>query len=429
MTESTDRSYRALLRVPTLGRVLLSMQIARVAQSMVGVALVLFTLDRFESPAFAGLVTFASIFPGLLISPIAGALLDRHGRIRLVLLDYVVALVAMAVIGSLALLDVLPGPLLLLIAVVSSLTSILSHVGLRSLFPILVPEPLWERVNAVDSNGYVVAIIVGPPIAAALVAIVGGPVALVAIGIAFGIAAGVLVGVPDPASATASTGRVLRDAWEGVVYTWRNRTLRGLGFAVTFGNVAHGMTTIVLPLIVLERFGMGEAVVGLVFAASGISGMASAFLFGRMDTRGREWSLLVWPMVALVPTVALLLVAAGQPPLPVGLGLLVLEMLLVGLLVGPMDIALFTVRQRRTDPAWMGRAFSVSMAFNYLGVPIGAAVAGILADRSIETAIVVLGIGGAIASAVAAAILVPRVDPGSGRPGSEPIPGSARVPG
>ena len=411
VTDSGGRSYRALFRVPTIRRILLAMQVARVAQSMVGVAIVLFTLDRYGSPAFAGLVTFATIFPGLLISPLAGALLDRHGRIRLVLLDYVVALVAMAVIGVLAIADALPGPLLVVIAIVSSLTSILSHVGLRSLFPILVPEPLWERVNAVDSNGYVVATIIGPPLAAAMVAFFGGPVALLVIGLAFGVAAAVLFGVPDPPSPTASTGRILSDAWAGVVYTWRNRTLRGLGFAVTFGNLAHGMTTIVLPLIVLVRLGLGEAVVGLAFAASGISGMASAFLFGRMDTRGREWALLVWPMVALVPTVALLLVAAGQASVPIGLGLVVLEMLIVGGLVGPMDIALFTVRQRRTDPAWMGRAFSVSMAFNYLGVPVGAAVAGLLADGSIELAIVVLGIGGAAASALAAAVLVPREDP------------------
>lgn len=424
MTDSTKPSYRALLRVPTLGRVLLSMQVARVAQSMVGVALVLFTLDRFGSPAFAGLVTFASIFPGLLLSPVAGALLDRHGRIRLVLLDYVVALLAMIVIGGLAVLDVLPGPLLVLIAVISSLTSILSHVGLRSLFPILVPEPLWERVNAVDSNGYVLATIIGPPIAAVLVALIGGAMALLFIGVAFGVAAFVLVGVPDPPSPTASTGRIFTDAWAGVVYTWRNRTLRGLGFAITFGNLAHGMTTIVLPLIILERFGLSEAVVGLVFAASGISGMASALLFGRMDTRGREWSLLVWPMLALVPTVALLLVAAGQTPLPLGLGLVVLEMLIVGILVGPMDIALFTVRQRRTDRAWMGRAFSVSMAFNFVGMPIGALVAGLLADRSLEAAIVLLGIGGAAAATVAAALLVPRTDPRAVSP-PDAIPESA----
>ncbi len=408
-TAPLDRSYRALLRVPTLGRVLVSMQIARVAQSMVSVAIVLFTLDRYGSAAFAGLVTFASVFPGLLISPLAGALLDRHGRIRLVLLDYVVALAALALIGGLALLDALPGPVLVLIALVSSLTSILSHVGLRSLFPILVPEHLWERVNAVDSNGYVAATIVGPPAAAALVAAFGGAVALVVIGVAFGVAAISLAGTPDPPAPTASKGHLLRDAWDGLVYTWRHSTLRGLGFAISLVNLAFGMTTIVVPLVILDRFGLSEAVVGLVFAASGISGMASAFLFGRMDTRDREWSLLVWPTVGMIPAFGLLLVAAGQSSfVPLGVALLVGQSLLVGLLLGPADIALFTVRQRRTDPAWMGRAFSVSMAFNYVGLPIGAAVAGFLAEASIELAIVTLGIGGATAAAASAAFLVPR---------------------
>jgi MFS family permease len=410
VTDTVDRSYRELLRVPNLGRVLLSMQVARIAQSMVAVALVLFTLDRYGSAPFAGLVTFASVFPGLLIAPIAGALLDRHGRLRLVLLDYAVAMAAMVLIAVLAVLDVLPGPLLVLIAIVSSLTSILSHVGLRSLFPMMVPEPLWERVNAVDSNGYVVATIIGPPIAAALVGIFGGPIALLAIGIAFGIAAVILIGVPDPIGTLATTGRILDDAWAGVKYTWNNATLRGLGFSITFANLVNGMITIVLPLIILERFGLEPVVVGLVFAASGIAGMASAFAFGRMDTRGREWALLVWPMVALVPVIGILLVALAQASVWLGLALVFVEMVAVGLLIGPVDIALFTVRQRRTDPAWMGRAFSVSMAFNYLGVPFGAALGGLIAEGSIELAIIILGIGGATLAALAAGFLVPRED-------------------
>jgi hypothetical protein len=44
-------------------------------------------------------------------------------------------------------------------------------------------------------------------------------------------------------------------------------------------------------------------------------------------------------------------------------------------------------------------------------VPVGAIVAGLLADRSIEAAIVVLGIGGSILAALAAAFLVPRQEP------------------
>ena len=405
---SDDHSYQALFRVPQLRRVLLSMQIARVAQSMVGVTLVLFTLERYASPTFAGFVTFASIVPGLLISPIAGVLLDRHGRIRLVRLDYVVALGAMLAIGVLAATDTLSRWALVLITIVSSLTSILGHAGLRSLFPLMVPEPLWERVNAVDSNGYVIATIVGPPIAATLVAVAGGPAALVVIGIAFGIAAAVLVGVSEPVVRTDAGGPVLAEAWAGLRYTWQNPTLRGLGFAITLGNLAHGMTSIVVPMIVVARFGLSEAVVGLVFAASGLSGVVSAFAFGRMNTRGREWSLLVWPMAALVPVMSLLLVAASQASVAVGVGVLILEMILVGFLVGPMDIALFTVRQRRTDPAWMGRAFAVSMAFNYLGMPVGAALAGLLAYRSLGAAILVLGVGGSMCATMAAAFAVPR---------------------
>ncbi len=218
--EAVDRSYRALFRVPGLGRVVTSMTLARIAQSMVGVAIVLFVLAEYHSPTLAGIVTFASIFPGLVIAPIAGALLDRHGRVRLMILDYVVALVSLALIGILALADLLPPWLLVLITVVTSLTSILSVVGLRTLYPIMAPPHLWERVNAVDSNGYVVATILGPPLAAALVVVLGAPEAMIAIAIPFGLAAGAIFGLKEPRTANASTGRLFYDAWQGVRYAW-----------------------------------------------------------------------------------------------------------------------------------------------------------------------------------------------------------------
>ena len=411
MTRPTDEtSYRALLAIPRLGRVIVSMQLARIAQSMVGVALVLFVLKEYRSPALAGLVTFAGIVPGLLVAPISGALLDRHGRTRLIILDYVVALASLVLIGVLAIADSLPAPLLVTIAVLSSVTGILSHTGLRSLFPILVPAHLWERVNAIDANGYVVATILGPPIAAALVSLLGGPVAMLIIGASYGLAAIALIGAPDPMSTSASSGNLFRDAWDGLRYTLRNPTLRGLGLAVTTLNIAGGMSAIVVPLIVLDRLRAGETAVGLVFAVSGITGMVSVFLFGRTDTRGREWVMLTVPMLLMAPTFALLLLAAGASVPVVGLGILALALGLYGLLNGPLDIALFTVRQRRTDPAWMGRAFAVSMAFNFMGYPIGAAVAGVLAASSIELAVIV-GIVAALLSSLLAAVLIPRAGP------------------
>jgi MFS family permease len=404
MTQVTheDRSYRALLAVPYLGRLVLGMQIARIAQSMVGVTIVLFTLKAYNSVALSGIATFFSIFPGLLLSPIAGALLDRHGRTRLVALDYFIAMVCLIAIGILALLGTLPGWLLVVIVGIASLTAPLSATGVRSLFPLIVPRHLWERVNAMDSTGYVVATIVGPSLAGGFVAVLGGALTFIAIGLSYGVAAIVIARAPEPLGKTVSTGRLLGDAWQGLVYTWHHRTLRGLGFSISVLNLANGTLTIVIPLLVLQRLHLDETLAGLAIAVQGVTGVMSAFVFGRMDTRDRERRMLALPMSMIGITIAVLL-------WPVRFLLVLLVMAITGFLNGPIDIALFTLRQRRTDPSWTGRAFAVSMAFNYAGTPIGSGLAGAMASHSIEAAIV-FGAVASFASAILAVGMIPSTE-------------------
>jgi MFS family permease len=400
---TTPVSYRALLAVPSLGRALLGMQVARVAQAMTGVAMVLFVLTTYRSPALAGVVTMVGILPGLVVSPVAGALLDRHGRTRLIVADLIIAMSSLVLIGLLALAGRLPIWLLLVIAGLSSLTGPLSATGLRTLFPLMVPRRLWERVNAIDANGYVVAAIIGPPLAAGGVTVLGGPASIILIGLTYGVGAVILVSVPEPAHATASTGRVLRDARDGLLYTWRNPTLRALGFSISTVNIAGGMVAIVVPLLVLERFHLGEATVGFVFAIQGVVGMVVGLLAGRIDTRGRERRMIAVPMLLMTPVYLCFLPVAGFT-------VMVAAMALLGILNGPMDVAMFTMRQRRTDPAWMGRAFAVSMSFNFAGWPIGSAIAGWLASSSIEAA-VLLGVAASLAAAVISFRMIPAHDP------------------
>lgn len=404
-TQAEDRSYRALLAVPSIGRVLLGMQIARIAGGMVAVAMVLFTLNRYHSAPLAGLVTFVSIMPGLLVSPIAGALLDRHGRTRLVILDYAIAGASLVLIALLAEADLLPAWLLVAIAAVASLTTPLSATGLRSLFPLLVPRHLWERVNAVDSNGYVLASLVGPPIAGVLVQVWGGPPALLVMGGLHWLAGLVLVGSPDPRTETETTGRLWLDAWRGLVYTWRNPTLRALGFTISIVNLSGGMMTIVAPIVVLDALHAGPVMVGVLFAIQGLFGVVAAFASGRVDSEGRERPMLVLPTLGCGLALSLVLLGTGRLP---ALGLLPLAsaMALIGLLNGPMDIALFTLRQRRTDQAWMGRAFAVSMSFNFAGFPIGSIVTGWLVGWSIDAA-VLMGIAACVVAALVAQSAIP----------------------
>ena len=396
-------SYRALLAVPSLGRVLLSMQVARIAQSMISIVMILFALQRYDSPQLAGAVAFASIAPGLFISPIAGALLDRHGRVRLIILDYVVVSVTMLLVAALSRSNHLPAALLVAIAAVSSLTGPLSSSGLRSLFPLMVPQHLWERVNAVDSNGWVLATVVGAPMGALLSQLVGFEAAMAFIAAAYAAAALVMFGAPDPRADVASSGNLLRDAWLGLVYTWNNRTLRSLAISLSVMNLSGGMVEIVVPVLVLKHLGMGQEMVGYMFGLMGAFGVVSAFLSGRVRTEGRERRMILIPAVVFTLATAFLLWPGSLIPIA-------LSMAIAGLANGPMDIAMFTLRQRKTDPAWMGRAFTVSMNLNFSGFPIGAAIAGAMVAQWPVEYVIVLGVVANLLGAALGYLLIPRAE-------------------
>src|SRR5207245_2721936 len=104
--------------------------LVRAGASMWQLALVLFVLQRFGSPSLAGISVFLAIAPGVLVSPIAGALLDRFGRVRLMVSDYAVSAAALAGIVVLANLHAPLAPILVLV-VIGSLLNPLRALGPR----------------------------------------------------------------------------------------------------------------------------------------------------------------------------------------------------------------------------------------------------------------------------------------------------------
>lgn len=347
---------------------------------MVSVALILFVLGRYHSPQLAGATAFFGILPGLVVSPLAGALLDRRGRARLVVLDYLLAACSIGLIAGLSALHSLSPALLLTIVGLASLTNPLSNAGARSLFPILVPRELWERANALDSSGHVFATLVGAPLAGVFVGLAGGEWALAAAAVIFAAAAVVMVRLPDPETADLSHGQVLRNAWLGLRYVVRNPTLRGLALALSTSGLSFGILEIAIPVLVLGRLHQGPATVGFVWGGMGAAGLVSALLAGRFAPRGRERQMMLWATVASTVAIAALPFAASLP-------VVAIVVLVVGAVNGPFDIGLFTLRQRRTDPAWFGRAFAVSMSLNYIGTPIGSAIAGPLIGWSLNASL------------------------------------------
>src|SRR5260370_42189419 len=166
-------TYRRLFALRGFPRLAIGTLLGRMAGEMWQIALVLFVLQRFHSPALAGLTAFLALFPGLVLTPLAGALLDRHGRVRLILIDFGMAAVALTSIAVLSRTELLTPPLLLVIVAVTSLTAPLTFTATPPPFPLLVPSPLWDRANAVDTAAGSLAMVGGPGMAGFLVGGIG----------------------------------------------------------------------------------------------------------------------------------------------------------------------------------------------------------------------------------------------------------------
>jgi len=394
-----EPSYRDLLGVRGFGRVVLGTLLARFGGQMWGIILVLFVLARYRSPSLAGLTLLFSILPGLVFSPIAGALLDRQGRVRLMILDYAVTAALTAAILTLSFANRLPPPLLLLIVSILGVSNILSITGARSLFPLMLPRHLWDRANGLDSSLYSLTTVVGPAIAGVSVARFGPEGGFFVAAGVFAIAAVSLLGVHEPVARAASAGSLLGDAWGGLMYVLRHPSLRGLAITLFICNLGFGVLPVGIPLLVLRHLHGSATTVGQVFAIFGLAGLVTGLLIGRVNTEGRE-RLLIAGCIAIQTVTLALLAFANSLPMVFVLGAI------AGGAESVVNVGLFALRQRRTDPAWFGRAFAVSMSFNFAGVPIGSALSGPLLEHSLVLPLL-LGAAISVVSVVAALLLIP----------------------
>jgi MFS family permease len=371
---SRPLSYRALLQRPHVGALLGATALSRLAGRMFLLVIVLHALNRVHSTQFAGWLSFAALAPGLLTSPLSGALLDRIGAASAILIDMAVSAALLLLLAAAAALGLDTQAIMLGLVAVYSLTSPLSAAGIRTLLPRLVPSDVLDRANALDTLIHGLVDVTGPALAGLLAAWIGASATLAAIGALYAGAALLLRGLPATGALPAGRPALLAQAVEGLKIIARTPTLRGLVVSYALYEVSWGIMLIAVPVMVGHQVGTGEArdtLTGALWAGLGAAGIVGALLAGQLRAMHRERQAIVCG--TLVTALALYPVAAfgGLVALAVGLAL-------VGLMAGPVDVAVLTLRQRRTPPERLGRVLAVSMSLNVAGMPIGSALGGVL---------------------------------------------------
>ncbi|OJA81334.1 MFS transporter [Burkholderia ubonensis] len=392
-------SYRSLMNIPGLSPLLVAATCSRLAGRMFVLTLVLFVLARFSSPELAGWLTFAAIVPGLVVSPVAGAILDRVGPTIAVRIDFIASAIFVAAVSVVGWSGSTDPVVLAVLVFLYSLTGPLGAAGTRTLLPRVVPPAALDRANALDTAIYAVVDVVGPALAGVMAASLGPAAAILLIATAYAGAAVFMSFVPRLPGLARSQVSIWQQAMEGIRMVAAQPTLRGLAISYSLYQVTWGALIVVVPTFVAEHFSKGAAssITGLMWTAVGAAGGVGALLAGHLRTVDRERRIMA---VGMAATAAAAWPVAGE----FGLGGLVGALIVAGIASGPIDVALLTLRQRRTDPRQLGRVMSISMSLNVAGFPIGSAIAGTLTATSSSVALMMAGIASAMAALATSAI-------------------------
>jgi len=361
------------------------------------VALTLLVLHRTGSGVAVGLLGACQFGPMLVLSAFAGLVADRSDKRRLLYVTQSLEMVQSAVLAVLAFLPDVPLPVFFVVAAAGGAMLAFDNPGRRSFVNEMVPPSLIPNAVTLYSANVNLSRMVGPSLAAALIATVG-------YGWSFALDSASYVAVL--LSLRAMRGDELRPAPK----TPRGRGQVRAGLRYIAGVPELWITF--LTLIVVGVLSYNFTVVLPLFVEKGLHGSDSDFalIYATFSAGAVVGTLVVARRTAMtVRTVVGACAALGGSMLAMAFVPNVAVAFPAAALVGATSVVYLTVTtalvQLRAERHMAGRVLALQAVFLIGTTPVGGPILGLLADGAGGRAPVVLGAGGALAAGLVAWIL------------------------
>jgi MFS family permease len=348
-----------------------------------------------------GMVGFFGQIPTLLLAPLAGVLVDRWDRHRILVVTQALSLLQSLALGALTLAGAITVPQVLALQAVQGIINAFDTPA-RQAFVVRMVEDRADLPNAIALNSSMVngSRVLGPSIGGVVIAAVGEGWCFMLDAVSYLAVLASLLAMRVPRDAPPRTdGRVIDELRVGFRYVVGFPPVRTALLLLAVVSTVGQPYTVLMPAIASRTLGGGPHTLGWLMAASGCGALVGAlYLASRRSVLG----------LGRVMNVATAVFGAGL----VAFGLS--RSLAVSLLVLPVVGAGFmvemastnTILQTIVEERLRGRVMAFyTMAF--LGTaPLGSLLAGVVADRVGPAATVV---GGGIACLAAAAWFATRL--------------------
>jgi MFS family permease len=323
-----------------------------------------------------GVVGFSGQIPTFLLAPLAGVLVDRWNRRRVLLVTQTLAMLQSALLAALALGGVIRVWEVVALSVLQGLIDAFDMPVRQSMLVQMVDDRA-DLPNAIALNSSMVnaARLVGPAVAGALIAVVGEGWCFFVDAVSYGaVIVSVLLMRLDVRPHAPKSTRVLHEMAEGFRYASGFAPIRALLLLLALSGIAGRPFAVLLPVIAREVMHGGAGTLGALQATAGFGALAGAlYLASRRSVVGLDR--LVVGSAALF---GLGLVAFSRAH---SLWLAMPLLLLAGTGMMLQTAASNTIIQTVVEEDKRGRVMSL-LAMSLFGtVPLGSLIAGALASR------------------------------------------------
>jgi MFS family permease len=348
------------------------------------IALVVYLAEVKDSAAIVGSVQFVAYLPAALFGPVAGALVDRWDRKRIVVwTDLVRGLAMLAAAASSLILGTIPLAIVFAVTVIVSASGVLFVPAVHSLVPDLVPSGRLKQANALRSAATQVANLAGSAMGAALYVMLGVPALFALNGASFFVSG--LSELPIRPVRHERVGRlsIRSSISDGFRVLKTHRGVRSIVVMQAVTNLLLPPIVVSLPFVLRDIWHLPETYFGFYFATV-LAGGVLAFGLISLGSATRRGEALAYRAALPVITGFMLALAvftlpAIAPSYPVR-WLLFPLFLVAGAAIGTIHLVGVTRIQQVVAPSNRGRVFAASETATAALLPVVYLLSGIAAE-------------------------------------------------
>jgi len=339
-----------------------------------------------HSALLLGLVGFCGQIPTLVLAPMAGVLVDRWDRHRILVWTQVLSAVQSLALGVLALTDTITVGWILWLQVVQGLINAFDTPA-RQAFVVHMVEDRDDLPNAIALNSTMVngSRIIGPSIGGLIIAAVGeGWCFMIDAASYLAVIASLLAMRLAPLPRRPCGGAMLEELRAGLEYVTRFAPVRTALLLLALVSLMGMPYTVLMPVIATQTLHGGAHTLGFLMTASGLGAVGGALYLASRRTVLGLGRVMVFSTIAFGAG----LIAFSQAR-SLWASLLVLPVVGAGMMIEMASTN--TILQTMVDERLRGRVMAFyTMAF--LGTaPIGSLLAGIVASHVGASPTILLG--------------------------------------